>query len=139
MWKILDYCNSLYRSGHPAKITLRAQRAILKEPQDNKKRLPENSGSRNSCAHYQRKKSTEQEYCSSKDNTLETTAAKNAETCVVLSQDHLDVPLCFWEHVLRAVEKKVDFFCIIQRKNGPAHPYQNLNPTGKNGFRNIVI
>lgn len=62
------------------------------------------------------KKSTEQEYCSSKDNTLETTAAKNAETCVVLSQDHLDVPLCFWEHVLRAVEKKVVFFYYSKEK-----------------------
>lgn len=47
---------------------------------------------------------------------METTAAKNAETCVVFSQDHLDVPLCFWENILWAVEKKVDFFFIIHTK-----------------------
>ncbi len=47
---------TLPRSSHPAKITFRAQWAILKEPQDNKKRPPENSGSHNSCAHYERQK-----------------------------------------------------------------------------------
>lgn len=76
------------------------------------------------------KNSTEQEYCSSKDNTLETTVAKNTVACVVFSQGQLDVPLCFWEHVLWTVEKNA---FIIQRKNGTAHPHQNLNPTGRNG------
>ena len=96
-WRKFSTATTLPRSGHPVKMTARAQRRLLNEvkknPRVSAKDLQKSLAYANIPVNLRYLKNTKQEWISWEDTTEEATAVqKNIAARLQFAQEHLDVP-----------------------------------------------